>query len=171
MAALQAKITDIPVKVFTDNVLSSCETKDVISLGCANKFFALVATDEKFWKRKLAIDYNFTGSETARTSGWKFLYQRLRNPRVFVWGYTTFSSSQDLFANGLMCAYWNHSERRTMVNLGYRGFQRRPLGMSLFQSNFTFQMFVSSAWQHVISQYRFHSYSQQTPSYATVSVY
>lgn len=60
--------------------------KDVFSLGCTNKFFALITTDDTLWKRRLAVDYNFTGSETARTSGWKFIYKRLRNPRVFVWG-------------------------------------------------------------------------------------
>ena len=91
MDVLRARITDIPVKVFADNILSFCEVKDAISLGCTNKFFALVANDEMFWKRNLAIDYNFPVSGTARTSGWKFIYQRLRNPRIFVWGYVTFS--------------------------------------------------------------------------------
>ena len=80
-------IADIPVELFIDNILPFCEAKDVFSLGCTNKFFAVVTTDDTFWKRKLAVDYNFTGSETARTNGWKFIYQRLRNPRVFVWGY------------------------------------------------------------------------------------
>ena len=82
-------ITDIPVKVLTDNILPFCEAEDVISLGCTNKFFALVATNEAFWKRKLAIDYNFPVSGTARTSGWKSIHQGLRNPRVFVWGCVT----------------------------------------------------------------------------------
>jgi len=83
-------ITNIPVKVFTGNILPFCEVDDVISLGCTNKFFALVTTDETFWKRKLAADYNFPVSGTARTSGWKFIYHRLRNPRVFIWGCVTF---------------------------------------------------------------------------------
>ena len=73
-----------------DNILPICETKDVMSLGCTNKFFALVTTD-MFWRQKLTVDYNFTGSGTARTSGWKFIHQRLRNSRVFVWGCVTFS--------------------------------------------------------------------------------
>ena len=84
------EITDIPVKVLTKNILPFCEAKDVLSLGCTNKFFALVAADDAFWRLKLAVDYNFTGSETARTSGWKFIYQKLRHPRVFVWGYVAF---------------------------------------------------------------------------------
>ena len=87
MAAQKTGIADVPVELFIDNILPFCETKDVFSLGCTNKFFALITTDDTFWKRRLAVDFNFTGSETARTSGWKFIYKRLRSPRVFVWGY------------------------------------------------------------------------------------
>jgi len=91
MAALWTQITDIPAKVLTNNILPFCETKDVFSLGCTNKFFALVTTDDTLWRQKLAVDYNFTGSGMTRTSGWKSIYQRLRKPRVFVWGYVPFS--------------------------------------------------------------------------------
>jgi len=90
MSAQKTGIADIPVELLIDNLLPFCEAKDVFSLGCTNKFFALVTTDDMFWKRRLVVDYNFTGSETARTSGWKFIYQRLRNPRVFAWGYVIF---------------------------------------------------------------------------------
>ena len=91
MATQRTGIADIPVELLLDNILPFCEAKDVLSLGCTNKLFSLVTTDDMLWKRKLAADYNFTGSETARTSGWKFIYQRLRNPRVFVWGCVIFS--------------------------------------------------------------------------------
>ena len=87
MVPQRTGIADIPVEVLIDNILPFCEVNDVVSLGCTNKFFALVTTDDTFWKRRLVVDYNFTGSDTARTSGWKFIYKRLRNPRVFVWGY------------------------------------------------------------------------------------
>jgi len=80
---------DIPIEVFTENILPLCEVEDVISLGCANKFFVLVANDETYWKRKLAIDYNFTGLEMGRMSGWRFLYWRFRNPQIFIWRYVT----------------------------------------------------------------------------------
>jgi len=87
MAAVRrAGIADISVEVLIYNILPFCEPEDVLSLGCTNKFFALVATNGAFWRQKLAVDYNFTGSETTRTSNWKTLYQRFRNPRVFVWG-------------------------------------------------------------------------------------
>lgn len=91
MATRRTKITDVPAKLLINNVLPFCEGRDVLSLGCTNKFFALVTNDDTFWRLKLAVDYNFTGSETARASGWKFIYRRLRNPRAFVWGCVTFS--------------------------------------------------------------------------------
>ena len=96
---------DIPVKVLMDNILPFCETKDVISIGCSNKFFALIATD-MFWRKKLAVEYNFTGSGTTRTSGWKFMYQRLRNSRVFVWGcVASVVLYVHLFTNVLICTH------------------------------------------------------------------
>jgi len=85
-ATWRAIITDIPVKIFTDRILPFFKAKEALSLGCTNKFFALVTTDEAFWRQKVAADYNFTGSETARTSNWKTIYRGFRNPRVFVWG-------------------------------------------------------------------------------------
>ncbi|KAF5350218.1 hypothetical protein D9758_007798 [Tetrapyrgos nigripes] len=47
----------------------------------AEQFFATLCSDETFWKRKLQDDFNFSGAQTARTSGWKFIYQRLSKPR------------------------------------------------------------------------------------------
>ena len=121
---MSTKITDIPVKVLTNNILPFCEVKDVLSLGRTNKFFALIAADDAFWKLKLAVDYNFTGSETARTSGWKFIYQKLRNPRVFVWGYVAFPSFHVMrhpSVSQCASAYspnFNRSEMGPGVNLG-----------------------------------------------------
>ncbi|THH05395.1 hypothetical protein EW145_g4827 [Phellinidium pouzarii] len=42
--------------------------------------------DETFWKLKCKEDFNFSSSRTARTSGWKYIYQGLSNPKVYVWG-------------------------------------------------------------------------------------
>lgn len=105
MAVQRTGIVDMPVELLIDNILPFCEAKDVFSLGCTNKLFALVTTDDTLWRRKLAVDYNFTGSETARTSGWKFIYQRLRNPRVFVWGCVVFSDATRVFICPPMHSY------------------------------------------------------------------
>ena len=85
MAIRWTKITDIPAKLLINNLLPFCEAKDVLSLGCTNRFFALVANDDTFWRQRLAIEYNFTRPGAAKTSSWKFPYHKL-NPRVFVWG-------------------------------------------------------------------------------------
>ena len=161
-ATWKAGFTDIPTKVLINNILPLCEVKDVLSLGRTNNFFALIASDEAFWKRKLGADYNFTRSGTARTSGRKFIYQRLRNPRVFVWGCVTFSFCYAV-RHSFICRSIhacspdrNHSEQGTWVNLGCHSFQTRDPRVFLFQSNFAFQVSVWSAWQRVKRQYRVH---------------
>jgi SCF-associated factor 1 len=79
-------IADVPVEVFLDNLLPLAELHDVLSLGSTNKLFAAVCADETFWRRRCQADFNFTGQETARQSGWKNLYRGLSHPRIFVWG-------------------------------------------------------------------------------------
>ena len=78
-------VSDIPVEVWLDNILESLSLPDLLNLGCTNLFFYLLPSDEPFWHRKLQQEYNFSGSDTARQTGWKFIYRRLRNPQVFVW--------------------------------------------------------------------------------------
>ena len=148
MATCWAQITDIPIEVLVNRILPFCEGKDVLSLGCTNKLFALVANDAMFWRGKLAADYNFTGLETTRTSGWKLIYQKLRNPRIFVWGYAAFLffGVMRVFIRSLMHSNASdHPETGSVANLGYHSFRRQPSRMFLFQSSFAFQVFVWSA--------------------------
>ncbi|KAF9461207.1 regulator of chromosome condensation 1/beta-lactamase-inhibitor protein II [Collybia nuda] len=77
---------EIPVEVFIDNFLPNLPVATLLRLTCTNKFFAEVCSDDTFWKRKLKRDFNFSGTGTARMSGWKFIYRGLFNPRVYVWG-------------------------------------------------------------------------------------
>ncbi|KAJ7574459.1 regulator of chromosome condensation 1/beta-lactamase-inhibitor protein II [Mycena floridula] len=79
-------ITDIPVEVFLDNLLQCMTVTDIGHLAVTSKFFNTLCSDETFWKVRLQADFNFSGADTARKSGWKFIYQRLHKPRVFVWG-------------------------------------------------------------------------------------
>ena len=111
-AIRSTRITDLPVRLLTNKILPFCEVRDILSLGCTNKFFALIMNDDVFWRRKLAIDYNLTGSETNRTSGWKFIYLRLRKPRLFAWGCVTilFRFVTRVFTHSLM-----HSHTRLIV--------------------------------------------------------
>ena len=81
---------DLPIGLLTDRILLFCRVRDMLSLGCTNRYFALIMSDGTFWRQKLVIDYNFTGSETNRTSGWKFIYLKSRKPRLFTWGCVTF---------------------------------------------------------------------------------
>jgi len=47
---------DIPVKILLNNILPFCGVKDMLSLGCTNKVFALAVTNETFWRQRLAVD-------------------------------------------------------------------------------------------------------------------
>ena len=69
-----------------------------------------------------------------------------------------------------MRAFWNHSGRRTKADSAYHSFQRRPLDIFLFRSNFAFRVFVSSASRQVESQSKFHSYAQRIPSLLIVPI-
>jgi SCF-associated factor 1 len=79
-------LSDIPVEVLLDNVMPLLTPSDLFHLAQTSRFFALLCDDDTFWKRKLKHDFNFSGIGTARTSGWKFIYKGLRNPKLFVWG-------------------------------------------------------------------------------------
>ncbi|KAI0825634.1 regulator of chromosome condensation 1/beta-lactamase-inhibitor protein II [Irpex lacteus] len=80
------KLESLPVEVIIDNILPFLPVSSITSLSATSKFFYLLASDETFWKRRLLTDYNFSGNDTARTTGWKFIYGRLARPKVYVWG-------------------------------------------------------------------------------------
>ncbi|KAF7308855.1 RCC1/BLIP-II protein [Mycena kentingensis (nom. inval.)] len=98
-------LTDLPIELLLDNLLMNMPIETLLKLACSNKvgvpalipsqllirhhqFFANLCADELLWSRRLKSDYNFSGTGTARTSGWKFIYRNLYNPKVFVWGET-----------------------------------------------------------------------------------
>lgn len=76
----------LPLELLIDSLLPWLELRDLLALARTSRFFALVCSDDTFWKRKTAEEYNFPGAASARTSGFKHLYRGLRKPRVFVWG-------------------------------------------------------------------------------------
>ncbi|CCM03324.1 uncharacterized protein FIBRA_05452 [Fibroporia radiculosa] len=79
-------LSDLPVELLLDHICPLLPIQDLLSLSSTSHSFHNLIADETFWHRKLEEDFNFSGSETARTHGWQFLYQRLSNPRLFVWG-------------------------------------------------------------------------------------
>ena len=83
---MPAGLADLPVELFTDNIFPFLPPRDIVSLGSINKFFHSLYQDEAYWHRRIQEDFNFPSSETARQTGWLFLYQRLSNPKLYVWG-------------------------------------------------------------------------------------
>ncbi|KAI5999375.1 regulator of chromosome condensation 1/beta-lactamase-inhibitor protein II [Pisolithus orientalis] len=80
------RLAEIPIEVLLDNFLPLLPVPDLNNLGSTNRFFHNLCNDNTFWKRKIQEDFNFPCNDTARSSGWKFIYRGLRNPRTYVWG-------------------------------------------------------------------------------------
>ncbi|PCH36203.1 RCC1/BLIP-II [Wolfiporia cocos MD-104 SS10] len=79
-------LTDLPVELFLDHLFPLLLVGDLLRFSATNQYFYNLASDEAYWHRRIQEDFNFSGHETARTSGWKFLYKRFARPKVFVWG-------------------------------------------------------------------------------------
>ncbi|KAF8892149.1 regulator of chromosome condensation 1/beta-lactamase-inhibitor protein II [Infundibulicybe gibba] len=82
-------LAEIPIEVLLDHLLLFLPTASLLRLASTNRSFANICADDTLWKKKLLIDFNFSGKDSARTSGWKFIYRGLANPKVFVWGETS----------------------------------------------------------------------------------
>ncbi|KZT10184.1 RCC1/BLIP-II [Laetiporus sulphureus 93-53] len=82
-------LSDLPLELFLDNILPLLHIRDLLNFSCTSRHFYELASDETFWHGKIEQDFNFTGAETARNTGWKFLYKRFSRPRVYVWGERT----------------------------------------------------------------------------------
>ena len=80
-------LADLPVELFIDNIFPFLSAHDIVNLGTANKFLYSLIQDEAFWHRRIQEDFNFPSADTARQTGWLFLYKRLSNLQVYVWGY------------------------------------------------------------------------------------
>lgn len=81
------ELLDLPVELFFDQIFNYLPVRDILSLGSTNRFLQSVVGDEIFWHRRIQEDFNFSGSDTARQTGWKTIYKRLSNSHVYVWGY------------------------------------------------------------------------------------
>ncbi|KAI9060932.1 RCC1/BLIP-II [Trametes sanguinea] len=86
MTTRPLSLTDLPVELFLDGIFPCLPVPDLLHLGSTNRFFNDLTNDEAYWHRRIQEDFNFSGSDTARKTGWKFLYKRLSNPHVYVWG-------------------------------------------------------------------------------------
>jgi SCF-associated factor 1 len=61
-------IQDIPIEVFLDNLLPVIDLPDLLALSSTCKFFAVLCSDDTFWKLKLRQDFNYSITD-ARNKG------------------------------------------------------------------------------------------------------
>ncbi|KAG9098211.1 hypothetical protein FS749_004374 [Ceratobasidium sp. UAMH 11750] len=88
-----ATIEQLPIEVLIDSLLPVLALRDLLALACTSKFLAAVCADDTFWKRKTELEYNFSGAESARTTGFRNVYPGgwsfhalTDDGRVLVWG-------------------------------------------------------------------------------------
>ncbi|KAH9940813.1 RCC1/BLIP-II [Epithele typhae] len=79
-------IADLPVELFLDGIFPHLSVADLARLGATNKFLNGLSNDDAYWHRRIQEDFNFPNFDTARETGWKFLYKRLSDPKAYVWG-------------------------------------------------------------------------------------
>ncbi|KAF7308474.1 RCC1/BLIP-II protein [Mycena chlorophos] len=74
-------LESMPLELLLDNLLMIMPIESVLQLASTNKFFATLCADELLWQRRLKADFNFSDAGTARTSGWRFIYRNIYNPK------------------------------------------------------------------------------------------
>jgi hypothetical protein len=82
-----ASLGNLPVDIVLDNLLSCLRIKDVVSLFSVNRAFAEFGKLEAFWIRRLKDDFRFPNPSNGTRFDSIFLYSRLYNPKIFVWGW------------------------------------------------------------------------------------
>ena len=80
-------ISKLPVELFIEGILPYLSARDIVHIGSTNKFFSSIYQDDALWRLKIQEDFNFPMSDTARKTGWWFLYKQLNGSKLYVWGY------------------------------------------------------------------------------------
>jgi SCF-associated factor 1 len=92
-----ASLARLPLDIYYDQLLPLLPLDSLIHLSETCKAFDQLVNrepaSESLWRHRIETDLNFPADSTARTSGWKELYRRVRNPRIYVWGCVVFSLS------------------------------------------------------------------------------
>ncbi|KAI7884087.1 RCC1/BLIP-II [Lichtheimia hyalospora FSU 10163] len=78
-------ITELPIDIVY-NILSNLDATALCCLNRTCRFFAQFANDELLWKHLVFHVYNLPVTSTFRSSGWKSLYSKLSDSRVYTWG-------------------------------------------------------------------------------------
>jgi hypothetical protein len=82
-----ASLGSLPIDIVLDNLLPCLRIKDVVSLFSVNKAFVDFSKLETFWIRRLKDDFRIPNLPDRTRFDSRFLYSRLYNPKIFVWGW------------------------------------------------------------------------------------
>lgn len=80
-------ITAVPIEIFLHGILPLLSFRAIQSLGCTNRDFCALTSDETFWHKRLRERFpHHPTSAAAKAAGWKVIYRRMLRPKVYVWG-------------------------------------------------------------------------------------
>lgn len=80
------KLLELPVDILVENVFSRLDANTLVRLSLTCQELYRLCNDEHLWKHLVSEDYNIPRDASFRHSGWKSLYARLSDSRVYTWG-------------------------------------------------------------------------------------
>lgn len=83
-------LLDLPIELFLDQLLPLIDLPDLLALSKTCKFFAVLCSDDTFWKRKLREDLNYSITD-ARNKG--ILLSTLMNHHTRALNNTSYKAS------------------------------------------------------------------------------
>lgn len=103
-----ADFLGLPYQLLVDSVLSYLDSESLRNLRQVSRSSQRLVDDDLVWRRKIAADFNFPVTSSARMSGWQLIYKGLCNPELYTWGdYTYDRIGQKLRENSLPSPIWN----------------------------------------------------------------
>lgn len=79
-------ISQLPTDILLDNVLGQLDALSLVQFSSTSRQFAQLGDDELVWKHLVMRDFHIPLDASFRQMGWKKLYQRLSDSRVYTWG-------------------------------------------------------------------------------------
>ncbi|CAO3596202.1 unnamed protein product [Absidia cylindrospora] len=79
-------ISELPTNVLLNNILANLDALSLAQLSLTSRLFGELCRDELLWKHSVLQDFHIPLDASFRQLGWKNLYGRLNDSRVYTWG-------------------------------------------------------------------------------------
>ncbi|KAI8088990.1 regulator of chromosome condensation 1/beta-lactamase-inhibitor protein II [Halteromyces radiatus] len=79
-------LTELPTDILLNNILRNLDAPSLTQLSLTSRLFSQLCQDELLWKHLVLEDFHIPLDASFRQMGWKNLYMRLNDSRVYTWG-------------------------------------------------------------------------------------